>query len=252
MIPYVGAGFAGLPSSAILAELDVAFGSNASVQLSRHVGFTPNSGRIAARQRTDASGQNQTHGLEQELPMLDHRAGCGPSRTHLARLVGPGRRVKGVVASDFSCKIDFSRLDGFTDEVGKRAALTGRRYMATNVGFVLSAVIAVGIIFIGGRFLAAPSLAATGYGVPAGTEPHSRAYLSAKGIRDIASGLFAAMLIAYGSAHALGWFMLIATLIPIADAMIVLRQGGSRTIAFGVHGSTAVAMLIISGLLLID
>jgi len=27
MIPYVGAGFAGLPSSAILAELDVAFGS---------------------------------------------------------------------------------------------------------------------------------------------------------------------------------------------------------------------------------
>jgi hypothetical protein len=34
--------------------------------------------------------------------------------------------------------------------------------------------------------------------------------------------------------------------------MIVLRQGGSRTIAFGVHGSTAVAMLIISGLLLID
>jgi hypothetical protein len=46
--------------------------------------------------------------------------------------------------------------------------------------------------------------------------------------------------------------MLIATLIPIADAMIVLRQGGSKTIAFGVHGSTAVAMLIISGLLLID
>jgi Domain of unknown function (DUF4267) len=168
------------------------------------------------------------------------------------QVVGPGRRVKGVVASVFSCKIDFSRLDGFTDEVGKRAALTGRRYMATNIGFVLSAVIAVGIIFIGGRFLAAPSLAAMGYGVPAGTEPHSRAYLSAKGIRDIASGLFAAMLIAYGSAHALGWFMLIATLIPIADAMIVLRQGGSRTIAFGVHGSTAVAMLIISGLLLID
>ena len=66
--------------------------------------------------------------------------------------------------------------------------------MATNIGFVLSALIALGIIYIGGRFLAAPSLAATGYGVPAGTEPHSRAYLSAKGIRDIASGLIAAML----------------------------------------------------------
>jgi hypothetical protein len=37
-------------------------------------------------------------------------------------------------------------------------------------------------------------------------EPHLRAYLSAKGIRDIASGLFAAILIAYGSAHVLSWF----------------------------------------------
>jgi len=51
--------------------------------------------------------------------------------------------------------------------------------MATSIGFYLSAVIAAGIIFIGGRFLLAPSLAAAGYGIPAGTEPHSRAYLSA-------------------------------------------------------------------------
>ena len=124
--------------------------------------------------------------------------------------------------------------------------------MMTSIGFYLSGVIAAGIIFIGCRFLLAPSTAAAGYGVPAGAEPHSRAYLSAKGIRDIASGLFIAMLMAYGSAHALGWFMLIATLIPIADAVIVLQQGGSRTVAFGVHGGTAVAMLIISGLMLID
>src|SRR5437763_17205606 len=101
--------------------------------------------------------------------------------------------------------------------------------MATSIGFYLSAVIAAGIIFIGGRFLLAPSLAAAGYGIPAGTEPHSRAYLSAKGIRDIASGLFAAMLIAFGSAPALGWFMLIASIfmliariIPLSDAVIAL------------------------------
>jgi hypothetical protein len=43
--------------------------------------------------------------------------------------------------------------------------------------------------------------------------------------------------------------MLAATLIPVADAMIVLHQGGSRTVALGKHGGT---MLIISGLLLID
>jgi hypothetical protein len=124
--------------------------------------------------------------------------------------------------------------------------------MMTTIGFYLSGLIAAGIIFIGCRFLLAPSTAATGYGVPAGVEPHLRAYLSAKGIRDIASGLFAAILIAYGSAHVLGWFMLVATLIPIADAVIVLREDGERAIAFGVHGGTAVVMLIISGLLLID
>jgi hypothetical protein len=49
---------------------------------------------------------------------------------------------------------------------------------------------------------------------------------------------------AHGSAHVLGWFMLAATLIPVADAVIVLHQGGSRAVAFGVHGGTAVAMLI--------
>ena len=122
--------------------------------------------------------------------------------------------------------------------------------MVTSVGFYLSGVIAAGIVFIGGRFLLTPSSAAAAYGVPAGTEPHSRAYLSAKGIRDIASGLFAAIPIAYGAAHPLGWFMLAATIIPVADAAIVLHHGGSRAVAFGVHGSTAAAMLIISGLLL--
>ena len=35
----------------------VAFGSIASFERCRHVGFTPNSGRMAATQQTDASGQ---------------------------------------------------------------------------------------------------------------------------------------------------------------------------------------------------
>ena len=123
--------------------------------------------------------------------------------------------------------------------------------MAATVGFYLSGVIAIAIIFIGCRFLLAPSTAAAGYGVPAGAEPHLRAYLYAKGIRDIASGLFTAILIAHRSAPVLGWLMLAATLIPVADAAIVLHHGASRTVAFGVHGGTAVAMLIVSGLLLI-
>src|SRR5262249_38141910 len=122
--------------------------------------------------------------------------------------------------------------------------------MATSLGFYLSAVIAAGIIFIGGRFPLAPSLAGAGYGGPTRAEPPLRAYLSPKGIREISRGLFGAIPISYGSAHPLGWFMLAATIIPITDATIVLQQGGSRAVAFGVHGSTAAATLIISGLLL--
>jgi len=61
--------------------------------------------------------------------------------------------------------------------------------MAATIGFYLFGLIAISIIFIGCRFLLAPSTAAAACGVPAGAEPHSRAYLSAKGIRDIASGL---------------------------------------------------------------
>src|SRR5262249_22070285 len=102
------------------------------------------------------------------------------------------------------------------------------------------------------RFLLVPSTAAAAYGVPAGVAPHSRAYLFAKGIRAIASGLFVGILMAYGSAHVLGWFMLAATLIPVAHSVIVLHQVGNETVSLGVHGGTAVAMLIISGLLLID
>jgi hypothetical protein len=98
---------------------------------------------------------------------------------------------------------------------------TGNRESGTHGShhrFLPVGVIAIAIIFTGCRFLLAPSTAAAAYGVPAGAEPHLRAYLSAKGIRDIASGLFAAILITHGSGQVLGWFMLAATLIPIGDA----------------------------------
>jgi hypothetical protein len=46
--------------------------------------------------------------------------------------------------------------------------------MEATIGFYLSGVIAIAIIFIGCRFLLVPSTAAAAYGVPAGAEPHLR------------------------------------------------------------------------------
>jgi hypothetical protein len=119
--------------------------------------------------------------------------------------------------------------------------------IVTTIGYVLAGLIAAAIIFIGARFLVAPRVAAAGYGVPA--DPG--AYLTVKGVRDIASGLIVVILVIAGATYLLGWVMLAATIIPLADAAIVLRNGGTKAIAFGVHGATAVLMLLTAALLLI-
>jgi len=123
----------------------------------------------------------------------------------------------------------------------------------TTVGYVLAGLLAAAIIVIGARFLVAPRVAAAGYGVlPDLDQPGARAYPSVKGVRDIATGLFVVILMIAGATHLVGWVMLAATIIPLGDAAIVLRNGGSKSIAWGVHGGTAVLMLITTALLLIS
>jgi hypothetical protein len=124
----------------------------------------------------------------------------------------------------------------------------------TTIGYVLAGLLAVGIIFIGARFLVAPRVAAAGYGVlPDLDQAGAGAYLSVKGVRDIASGLFLIILMLAGATHLLGWVTLAATIIPLADAAIVLSNDGpkSKSIAWGIHGLTAAVMLGTSALLLV-
>jgi len=121
----------------------------------------------------------------------------------------------------------------------------------TSLAYSLSALVGVGIIVIGARFLLAPRAAAAGYGLPAAPEPGSAGpYLAVKGVRDITSGLFVFILIAARDPHVLGWLMLAATLIPIGDSVIVIRHHGSKATAYAVHGATAAVMLATAGLLL--
>jgi uncharacterized protein DUF4267 len=124
--------------------------------------------------------------------------------------------------------------------------------IVTTTGYVLAGLLAAGIIFLGARFLVAPRVAAAGYGVlPDVDQASVRAYLSVKGVRDIATGLIVVVLMAAGATHLVGWVMLAATIIPIGDAIIVLRSGGSKSIAWGVHGVTAAVMLVTTALLLL-
>jgi hypothetical protein len=122
----------------------------------------------------------------------------------------------------------------------------------TTVAYALAGLMAAAIIFIGARFIVAPRVAAAGYGVqPDLDQPNAGAYLSVKGVRDVASGLFVIILMVAGATHLLGWVILAATIIPLADAAIVLRNGGPKSIAWGVHGLTAVVMLVTAALLLV-
>lgn len=125
--------------------------------------------------------------------------------------------------------------------------------VTATIGYVLAGLIAAAIIFLGARFLVAPRVAAAGYGVLADVgQPGTRAYLSVKGIRDIASGLLVIVVMTAGTSHLLGWIILAATIIPLGDAAVVLRSGGAKSIAYGVHGATAAVMFITTAFLLLS
>ena len=89
--------------------------------------------------------------------------------------------------------------------------------MMVTVGQWFAGLVGVAIVLIGARFLVQPAAAAAAFGVPVSAD---NAYLSVKGVRDIASGLFIGLLLWHGQPRLLGWFMLVATLIPIADGLI--------------------------------
>ncbi|MFJ6463444.1 DUF4267 domain-containing protein [Streptomyces sp. NPDC091387] len=120
--------------------------------------------------------------------------------------------------------------------------------MLTPLAYGLAILLNAMVIFIGVRFLVVPRASAAGYGVPA-KEDGDAAYLTIKGLRDLTYGILGLALLAFSGAHAAGWFMLIVSIVPLGDTLVVLRNGGTRAVAFGIHFATAVVMLINAALL---
>jgi hypothetical protein len=118
----------------------------------------------------------------------------------------------------------------------------------TPIAYGLAILLNLFIIFIGVRFLVVPRASAAGYGVPA-KEDGDAAYLTIKGLRDLTYGLLGLALLAFVSARAEAWYMLIVALVPLGDTLIVLRHGGTKAVAFGIHFATAVIVLISAALL---
>jgi len=120
--------------------------------------------------------------------------------------------------------------------------------MLTTLAYGLAIVLNLLVLFIGARFLVTPRAAAAGYGVPA-KEHGDGAYLTIKGVRDGAYGVLGLALLAFAGARAEAWYMLIVALVPLGDTLIVLRNGGTKAAAFGIHFATAVTVLLSAALL---
>lgn len=122
----------------------------------------------------------------------------------------------------------------------------------TTTATVLAGLIAGALILVNVRSFWAPK-AAAGFGIPdtPTDDPAFRAWLAVKAVRDLASGTFILVLIIAAQHQVLGWFLLVATVIPLGDAVIVLRSKGPRTAVYGIHAAPAAVMPVV-GLLLIS
>ena len=120
--------------------------------------------------------------------------------------------------------------------------------MLTTTAYGLAVLLDLFVVFIGLRFLYAPQAAAAGYGVAAKPDGDG-AYLTIKGLRDATFGVVGLALLLFVGAQAGAWFLLVIALVPLGDTLIVLRNGGSRATAFGIHFATAVVVLVGAALL---
>ncbi|MFB7503783.1 DUF4267 domain-containing protein [Streptomyces broussonetiae] len=119
----------------------------------------------------------------------------------------------------------------------------------TVTAYTLAVLLDLFCVFLGYRFLFRPGPAAAGYGVPADPRGDARAYLSIKGLRDGTFGVLGLVLLAFAGVRAEAWFMVAVALVPLGDTLTVLRNGGTKAVAFGIHFATAVVVLISAGLL---
>jgi uncharacterized membrane protein len=119
--------------------------------------------------------------------------------------------------------------------------------MLTTSATVLAGLLSAALIFMGARAFTTPQ-AAVGFGIPdtPTDDPTFWPWLRVKGLREIACGVFVLVLMLVAPTSLLGWYLLILAAIPAGDALVVLRSGGSRAAAYGIHGATAVVMLATS------
>jgi hypothetical protein len=120
--------------------------------------------------------------------------------------------------------------------------------MLTPIAYGLAILLSLMVAFIGARFLLVPQASAAGYGVPA-KKDGDPAYLTIKGLRDFSYGVLGLALIAFADATTVALFMLVVAINPLGDTLVVIRHGGTKAVAYGIHFATAAVVLLNAALL---
>ena len=109
----------------------------------------------------------------------------------------------------------------------------------------LAVLLALAIITIGIQYVARPRTATRSFGLPLPEEGANVAWwLRLKGVRDIVAGLGVLAFLAWGGPRGVGLILLVDAIIPVGDMLVVLAGKGSVRLALGMHGLTAVVMIL--------
>jgi hypothetical protein len=111
--------------------------------------------------------------------------------------------------------------------------------------FGIALLVALGIMAIGTQYVVSPRTATRSFGLPLPEDGANVAWwLRLKGVRDIVSGLAVLAFMAWGVPRGVGLILLVEAIIPVGDMLVILAAKGSAKSAFGIHGFTALLMIL--------
>jgi glucose uptake protein GlcU len=123
--------------------------------------------------------------------------------------------------------------------------------MTRKISITIAFLTGLGMIFIGARFLLAPEIAEAGYGIHFNAQSdYSFHYI--KGIRDVFTGLLICILLLAKQTKALAITLVVGTIIPVVDMLIVLSKDYNGVAQAIPHISAIIVCAVIGTILLIS
>ncbi|GIG67865.1 DUF4267 domain-containing protein [Phytomonospora endophytica] len=150
-------------------------------------------------------------------------------------------------AAVFSTTTDAGKTPAGSAKADTTGTARKPRRGLTITSHILAAAVGLFITYVGVTFFLMPTDTFTGFGVPASQVPvgEMTALLNVKGGRDIGLGLITFILLATRQTRALGWTLIAMSVMPFIDMTIVLSYEGSTAAALGIHGATALYVLVV-------